>query len=54
MSYLLAMFGLGLGWLGTNGGIPVATVLPSGNYSPENGTDTYVAENNSDIYVTET
>ena len=54
MSYLLAMFGLGLGWLGTNGGIPSTTSLASGNYSPENGTDTYVAENNTNIYVTET
>ena len=41
----LAMFGLGLGWLGTDGGIPTPTP-PSveTDYVAEDGTTLYVAE----------
>jgi hypothetical protein len=54
MMQFLAMFGLGLGWLGQNGGIPAASApVTANNYAAENGTDLYVAENGTDNYVTE-
>lgn len=41
------------GGQGGSGGPSTRPPVLSGNYSPENGTDLYVAENGTDQYVTE-